>query len=700
MKNLNPIAAVMIAGISFCFLACSKSGENRPAPGTLPVYEVTQSGANDSQVKGLAENFKIPRARLSVRTGMVSFIDTNQYLAIPSQTVTDPASLKQLRASARNEIADAPIRYDAIDFDALNKRSVFDIAAASKSSTSAFASAGFHMESAKPVTGHTVFTATYKKEDGSIESINKQLDTKVNYRFTDKNGYPFIGPGAQVQVSYNATGMVTQLHYAWREVKAGPDVKIINESEAMNRMAKLLPAKAKINMRLVYWCPPFENAMGSVDARSNKVAPPAPTTIIPWYAFTGMIEIKDSATGRISKMITKERLIPATDDPQYIPSAHIKVSGAESAKVDASVEPSGGRPPYRYVWSGSNPTVLASTGTSVSYAPLVRATPSAGSRFAPNETLRSNEIVSVTVIDANGIAVMASTMLPVQAQPIIPDTHGPLSHGVASYGCESPGEPEMWTQERVGWQQGMSHPGAGTEKFCWLGNSSWPGDYIKPSPAGSLPASPWINGDADYANWGANTANLVLINGDGWPDGFTAMYPGAPQSAYNSSVYLLVPGNAGGTVQMPVPSNPTYYHVNYNGSWGPVGPNDRLYWLAGLLCECLDSTDGAGLNTGQRWGPAFGGLHIYTGFASNAAYSAGAFPKAFAENFLGVYGATQTILNAWFNASTSTSEGTAAAMGPITTGGVSDVNDYYIGKGSRGPTITGSAITGWWYMHQ
>lgn len=57
-------------------------------------------------------------------------------------------------------------------------------------------------------------------------------------------------------------------------------------------------------------------------------------------------------------------------------------------------------------------------------------------------------------------------------------------------------------------------------------------------------------------------------------------------------------------------------------------------------------------------------------------------------------------LDAWFNASNTTNEGTAAAMGPITNGGVSDLHDYYIGKGSRGPTISGSAITGWWYLHQ
>ncbi|MEI6542696.1 MAG: hypothetical protein WCL60_04170 [Methylococcales bacterium] len=33
--------------------------------------------------------------------------------------------------------------------------------------------------------------------------------------------------------------------------------------------------------------------------------------------------------------------------------------------------------------------------------------------------------------------------------------------------------------------------------------------------------------------------------------------------------------------------------VNYDKSWGPVGPNDRLYWQAGLLCKTLDNLVGS-----------------------------------------------------------------------------------------------------------
>ena len=282
----------------------------------------------------------------------------------------------------------------------------------------------------------------------------------------------------------------------------------------------------------------------------------------------------------------------------------------------------GGRTPYVYTWVGSNPAVTAQTGASVRYAPMARVVPPAGRPTAPGQLVETQEVVGVNVTDANGVTVTATQVIGVRARLI----SGSAAHGGgASYGCESPGEPEEWTQERVGWQQGMANPGGGTQKFCWLGDASWPGDYIKPPKPGTLPAKPWIYGDIDYANWGVNAANLVLINGDGWPDGFTAIFPGAPQSAYNGPAggTLIYPGAPDGTVNI----GGTYYNVDYKGSWGLTGPNDRLYWLAGLLCETLDAVDSSNLDTGTRWGPAFGGLHMFTGFASGAAYSEARTPR-------------------------------------------------------------------------
>ncbi len=658
----------------------------------LPVYAVTQGGADASQVTALYKSLGLPREKFAEWSEVVSFADPAQYLAIPSRPVTDSAQVERLREASRDEPGDPAISFEAIDFDAIRKLTVLDPDAALKAAAAAFAAAGLKLESATPSVSSTVFSASYVDDTGATVSVRQKLDTKVNYRFAGRNGIPFTGPGAQLQVAFNAKGQCIQLYYGWREVREGELVKILPESEARERIARLLPAGAKIKMRLVYWCPPFEN-------EATKSAALRPVSIIPWYSFNGIIETRDPSTGRVSEATTRERFIPATDDPRYVPSIRLNVKGAGTDRVEASVDATGGRAPYTYAWSASSPEALANRTRSVSYAPMARAVPPAGATPGAAETVDVNETLSATAIDANGIAVLASQTLPVHAHPVTPESHRDShggSHGDATFGCESPGEPALWVQERVGWQQGMSNPGAGMQKFCWRGDDSWPGDYIRPAKPGTLPASPWIHGDADYSNWGINTANIVYVNGDGTPNWLTAMFPGAPASDYNSDVYLWRPANPAGTVQLPS----QYYSVSYNGSWGTEGPNDRLYWLAGLLCDCLDEKSSDGLTPHERWGAAFGGLHMFTGFASDAADSYGSFGKAFAENFLGVNGKPQTIRDAWFNASTSTNEGTAAVLGPITTGGVSDKDDYYVGQGSRGPSIAQSKITGWWYLHQ
>jgi hypothetical protein len=130
--------------------------------------------------------------------------------------------------------------------------------------------------------------------------------------------------------------------------------------------------------------------------------------------------------------------------------------------------------------------------------------------------------------------------------------------------------------------------------------------YIEPVPPGSLEPSPWINGDADYSNWGINSTNIMLYNGDGWAWGFCEMYPGATLADYNSGggADLSAPGTTS-DVQIGSQS----YTVNYNGSWGAPHPNDNLQWLAMYACQILED-DTANPSPWLRWGPAFNGLPI------------------------------------------------------------------------------------------
>src|SRR5271166_54142 len=95
----------------------------------------------------------------------------------------------------------------------------------------------------------------------------------------------------------------------------------------------------------------------------------------------------------------------------------------------------------------------------------------------------------------------------------------------------------------------------------------------QPTPPGALDASPWINGDADYRNWGINTANIVFHIGDGNPYLFAEMYPGATPAEYNTSAgaYVLAP-NSSVTVEI----GSQNYDVPFAGSWGAPHPNDQL----------------------------------------------------------------------------------------------------------------------------
>ena len=147
----------------------------------------------------------------------------------------------------------------------------------------------------------------------------------------------------------------------------------------------------------------------------------------------------------------------------------------------------------------------------------------------------------------------------------------------ASYGTQSPREPDF-AVDPVGWQNGMATPGGGggTEVFAWLGDLAWPGDFIEASPPGTLPATPWINGDADFSNWGVNTAAIVLNNTDGWADGFSSSEPGATIAEYPTAE-LLCPSNPGDTVVTNMLNgNPTATtqnsDINYNASWTPDRP--------------------------------------------------------------------------------------------------------------------------------
>ncbi len=654
----------------------------------LPVYRVATTGIQESEAQRLAEALRIPAKGLRWLDGEASFVDREKYLAVPSVRIEDPHIVARFTETTTNHHPEIPIAVTGIDYAALDRHLPFADDLALKSAAEALESAGLTPASARPIVGHTVFTTVTIGADGAEQDERQTLlDTHVSHRFT-VDGYPLVGPGAQIQISFGADGEVTRLIHATRVIEPGPSVAIIDAEEIRNRIACSLTDDALVDVRLVYLAPSLRNAL-------NGSSYWRPTDIIPWYAVTVTRTVTHPERGTDHPLTSRVRLIPAIDDSRFVPSVTVEASTVEGSRVEARATVRGGAAPYSFLWAGSNPGTFTERGASVSYEPLTRDLRD----VIPAQSMVRTEHVSVTVVDANGVSVQADTSLLVTARPA-PDTHNSVT-----YGCESPNDPGAWTGDRVAWQNAMSTLGGGSERFCWLADTSWPGDYIEPTPPGALDANPWINGDADYSNWGINTANIVFYIGDANPYLFAEMYPGATPADYNSSAgaYVLAP-NSSITVEI----GSQNYDVPFAGSWGAPHPNDQLQWLPMYACNLLEN-DADASSPWLSWGQAFNGLHSVLAFDTEAADS-NPFVSDFVFGFLGFQVLffdiePQTIVQAWLNAANATDIGTPAAMGPITnievlgtTIGVSDYGDYYWGKGAVGPTIPRNIIDAWWYI--
>jgi hypothetical protein len=739
------LCSLMVVWSGVARLAVAQTGT------TLPVYTVTETGATATQGAMLSDLLGLPLGLVERTNGLVTFIDPTNHLAVPSVPVTDPLIVSNLLALTRNLYPDIPIRFQAIDFNALANLQVMDGGAAMSVFSNALSAAGLIPQFGTPVVSHTRFIAYYTNSSGVLISNNNYLDTVVNYQFVLPGGYPLVGPGAKVQAAFGPGGRITRLMYSCRQLVPGTQVQIISAADAATRAAALFPPTAQVNLQLVYWAPPLVSWRNPGSASTVM-------TLLPFYSCSGSMTVTNPDTGQTTPVTLKTRLMRATDNIDFVPSVNLSAQG--TTQVVASVSVIGGRGPYEFLWTGSDSGVSSNTGPSVSYTatrrvapPVLSFAPSAGGgvtltwpypspgfllelssdlaypswtpftgqvitinalnvatvgpqpgrtffRLTLNtQTTAVTDTVGVTVVDANGVSASGSATIPVQ---IIHDRAPYSGPPKVCYGTESPNEPSF-AVDRIGWQKGMALPGGGFESFCWNGDGAWPGDFIEPNPPGVYVSTPWVYGDADYS--GINTASIVLNNTDGAPDYFCSSVPGATSDQYNTAG-LARPANPGWTVQVNVinnknTSNSKYLRIDYRYSWGPLGPNDFLYWLAMDCCNALDE-NGPGGTSPNRWGPAFSGLHVLTGFNSGEAVADGSFEYAFARYMLAPpYIPPQPVTGAWFIAGFFAGyddHGYPAAMGPIGPAAVSDYWDCYWGKGSVNPTIPPSQVTGWWYM--
>jgi hypothetical protein len=716
----------------------------------LPVYHVVQSGATAAQAGTLAADLGIPSSQLTVSNGMVMYVDPLNYLNIPTISVTNELVVSNLTAQTINRDPSLPLTLEQIDFASLSNRSVLDPTSAVAIASFALSDSGLTPQYGAPVALNDRLTTYMNNAAGGTSSNSQALDTEVDYHFADQYGYPFIGPGAQLQMSFDGAGNVSRLNYAVRSVTESNRVLAISASEALNRVIDLFPPGTQIaDPDVEYYCPPFWWHWPI-----PCPCPPPPwdvQNILPYYVFRGVTPVVNPITGENTEVQELTQMIPATDDPAFVPSVNLSASAGTitpgngaSFGVNASVTVTGGAPPYTYAWRGSSGAMPSNNVPSFSYAPVVRVIqpelqittvsrdvltiswPYLGTNAVPDPhpwilerapylfagsnnwsqvtnlvgtnqftgtisvtmsntganayfrlRLASNSIptmetVTVTVTDANGVSVQAHQNLMAQATPIqlVPHSGGTFSSG-PQWGTESPVDPGLGATDTSDWRARMiADPGTGSESFLWTLNTAWLGDFINPPVPHVLPVNPMVNGDDDFHNWGVDSADIVLYIGHGNPTAIT--FSVTPPLFFN---------------------NP-----QLDKSWGatPDAGYDPLNWLCLLSCEVL-SNNWSGLTAPQRWGGAFDGLHVLTGFKT-LAYAGTGFTGTFADNMM--LGAPQTIVKSWFNAAMADGTGLAAAMGPIGPGNTLDFNDHYWGKGPVGPTIKAPQIQGWWYVSQ
>ena len=130
-----------------------------------------------------------------------------------------------------------------------------------RSAAAALESAGLTPVRLAPWSG-TRFSSQSPSTPSGAEQEQRRtlLDTHVSYRFV-VDGYPLVGPGAQIQISFDAEGKVTRLIHATRTLEPGPSVAIIDAETIRHRVACSLPDDVEVDVRLVYLAPSLRNAL-------------------------------------------------------------------------------------------------------------------------------------------------------------------------------------------------------------------------------------------------------------------------------------------------------------------------------------------------------------------------------------------------------------------------------------------------------
>lgn len=471
-RRPHPIALAAVALVAVVSILASTEPARAQSDILAPSYLVVSSGLTPDQATRLAAALGVPADPAAGAGGDFFYVDPARFMVLPMV----PAA--PIPGTQENE-DQQEVTFEALNLDAVRAMAPPSSYSATLQVRQGLRSLGLMLPGGVP---HASQVTLELFRPTGLRSMRRAIATNVSYSFVTPDGTPLVGPGASVQVSFDATGHPSLVAIATRTLSRGPDVPILSHDEALAACAAGFPAGTLVTADLVHYAPPLSVGVGA---------------ILPHYRCGGSLA---QAGGPIAKM--KSHYLPATRPGEVSGPPVVQVTAVmDGSTVNAQADVIGGTPPYTFLWTSSNTDIPpASFGPSISYDVLTR-DPAA----APAES------VHVSVIDSNGLigggGDSGSVAVPIGQPPLYPDPSNRTT-GVEYQSWTVGLSGSEWTSKAFVLGTKAASP-AVTNKFTAAELMSWERDF-KDS---GLPRG-------DDLNW-VDNVDMVYYSGHGYPGGFT-----------------------------------------------------------------------------------------------------------------------------------------------------------------------------------
>jgi hypothetical protein len=123
-------------------------------PTTLPVYAVVKTGATAAEAAALAKQLGIPSENILSAGGAIEFVDSSQYLSLPTETAPDSKLLKEAIAATRNKDSSREITATILNANAIDSVVVVPAEVALAKAAAALRGAGLTPQFGQASVGH------------------------------------------------------------------------------------------------------------------------------------------------------------------------------------------------------------------------------------------------------------------------------------------------------------------------------------------------------------------------------------------------------------------------------------------------------------------------------------------------------------------------------------------------------------------